>query len=173
MILDIRSNNNNFLPYQAKIKPIHNSFIPGNEPIKYMNYQDSHDEDFVTTNKTIDSTLSLKSYLSVPSLTPSMDFVPPTALSLGDDDVNTPVTSNCTMHMSKSEIDILSKRTKVIIPSTSFKSRSIFNDYLFQDKLSIPKGITDTIQSINNNELYLNPLLGSDSFTDVINHILK
>ena len=30
----------------------------------------------------------------------------------------------------------------------------------------------DTIQSINNNELHLNPLLGSDSFTDVINHIV-
>ena len=39
LILVIRSNNNNF--------------IPDNEPIKYLNYLDSHDEDPITTNKTI------------------------------------------------------------------------------------------------------------------------
>ena len=49
LILVIRSNNNNF--------------IPDNEPIKYMNYHDSYDEDSITTNKTIDSTSSLKFYL--------------------------------------------------------------------------------------------------------------
>ena len=64
MILVIRSNNNNF--------------IPDNEPIKYMNYHNSHDEDSITTKKTIDSTSSLKFYLSEPSVIPSMECIPPT-----------------------------------------------------------------------------------------------
>ena len=52
-------------------------------------------------------------------------------------------------------------------------SRSDFCDYLFQDKDSIPKEITDTIQlvHIGKDENVLDPTLGSDSYTNVINRI--
>ena len=58
-----------------------------------------------------------------------------------------------------------------MIPPQSLKSRSDFCDYLFQDDISIPKEITDSIQSVKTNDTNLNPLLGSDSYTNVINCI--
>ena len=64
MTLVTRSNNNNF--------------IPDNEPIKYINFHDSHDEESITTNKTIDSTSSLKFYLPELRVVPSMECIPPT-----------------------------------------------------------------------------------------------
>ena len=76
------------------------------------------------------------------------------------------------LYISKSEGNIPSKWAKVIIPPTSLKTRSNFCDYLFQAKPSIPKEITDTIYSVINNELHLNMLLRSDSFINVINHIV-
>ena len=82
--LDIRRNNNDFVPnliqelIQVKIEYIQDSCIPGNEPIKYMNYHNSIDENSITTNKTINSTLSLKSDLPEPNVVPSMDCKPPT-----------------------------------------------------------------------------------------------
>lgn len=75
--------------------------------------------------------------------------------------------------MFKSKINVPSKKAQVIIPHTSFQSQFNFCDYSFQATPSIPKEIMDIIQSINNNnELHPNPLLGSDSFTNVINIIV-
>ena len=63
------------------------------------------------------------------------------------------------------------KKLKVVIPPQSLKSRSDFCDYLFQDEDSIPREITDTIQLVQTDEHVLDPLLGSDSYTNVINCI--
>ena len=60
---------------------------------------------------------------------------------------------------------------KVIIDPQSLKSISDFCDYLFQDESSISKEIMDTIQLVKTDECDLNPLLESDSYTDVINSI--
>ena len=59
----------------------------------------------------------------------------------------------------------------MIISPTSLKSRSNFCDYLFQDESSIPKEIPDTIQLVKTDDNDLNPLLGSDSYINVINRI--
>ena len=75
--------------------------------------------------------------------------------------------------MSNIDFNIPSKKLKVVIPPQSLKSRSDFCDYLFQDEDSIPKEITDTIQSVHigKDEHVLDPILGSDSYTNVINRI--
>ena len=83
-------------------------------------------------------------------------------ISSDDDSTDTPITSNnSTIDMSNIDFNIPSKKLKVMIPPQSLKSRSDFCDYLFQDQDSIPKEITDTIQSVQTtDELQcLNPLL--------------
>ena len=92
-------------------------------------------------------------------------------LSSDDDSTATPVTcNNSTIDMSNIDFNIPSNKLKVIIPPQSLKSRLDFCDYLFQDETSIPNEITNTIQLLTNNQ-DLNPLLGSDSYTNVINCI--
>ena len=54
---------------------------------------------------------------------------------------------------------------KVITPPDALKSSSDFCDYLFHDEPSISKEITDTFQYVNTNELHLNLLFRSDSYT--------
>lgn len=81
MNLGIRTNNNNFAEDLIQ-ELIQVKIIPGNEPIKYLNYHNSYGEDSVTTYKTADR-----------------NCVPPTASSPGDDYVNTPVTSNSTIYI--------------------------------------------------------------------------
>ena len=75
--------------------------------------------------------------------------------------------------MSNIDFNIPSKKLKVMIPPQSLKSRSDFCDCLFQDEDSIPKEITDAIQSvhIDTDEHVLDPFLGSDSYINVINRI--
>ena len=93
-------------------------------------------------------------------------------ISSDDDSTDTPITSNnSTIDMSNIDFNIPSKKLKVMIPPQSLISRSDFCDYLFQDDGSIPKEITDSIQSVQTNVDNLNPLLGSDSYTNVINRI--
>ena len=72
--------------------------------------------------------------------------------------------------MSNIDFNIPSKKLKVMIPPQSLKSRSDFCDYLFQDKDSIPKEVTDSIQLFTDNS-ESNPLLESDTYTNVINRI--
>ena len=72
--------------------------------------------------------------------------------------------------MSNIDFNIPLKKLKVMIPPQSLKSRSDFCDYLFQDEISIPKEITDSIQLVTDNS-DSNPLLESDSYTNVINCI--
>ena len=92
-------------------------------------------------------------------------------LSSDDDSTDTLVTSNNSIiDMSNIDFNIPSKKLKVIIPPQSLKSRSDFCDYLFQDEDSIPKEITDSIQSFTDNS-ESNPLLESDTYTNVINCI--
>ena len=73
--------------------------------------------------------------------------------------------------MSNIDFNVPSKKMKVIIPPQSLKSRSDFCDYLFQDEPSIPKEITDIIQLVKTDAIDHNPLLGSDSYTNIINYI--
>ena len=92
-------------------------------------------------------------------------------LSSDDDSIATPVTSNnSTIDMLNIDFNIPPKKLQVIIPPQSLESRSDLCDYLFQDKTSIPKEITNTIQLLTDNNDQ-NPLLGSDSYTNVINFI--
>ena len=89
-----------------------------------------------------------------------------------DDSTSTLVTSNnSTIDMSNIDFNILLKKMKVIILPESLTTRSYFCDYLFQDEPSIPKELTDTIKSVKTDKVNLNPLLGSDSYTNVINYI--
>ena len=93
-------------------------------------------------------------------------------LSSDDDSIATPVTSNnSTIDMSNIDFIIHLKKMKVIIPSQSLKSKSDFCDYLFQEETSIPNETTDTIQSVKTDDHDLNHLLGSDSYTNIINCI--
>ena len=73
--------------------------------------------------------------------------------------------------MSNIDFNIPLKKLKVMIPPQYNKSRSNFCNYLSQDDISIPKKSTDSIQSVKTNDNNLNPLLGSDSCTNVINRI--
>ena len=72
--------------------------------------------------------------------------------------------------MSNIDFNISLKKLKVVIPPQALKSRSDFCDYLFQDEASIPKEITDSIQSFTNNS-ESNPLLEKNTYTNVINCI--
>ena len=93
-------------------------------------------------------------------------------ISSDDDSTDTPITSNnSTIDMSNIDFNIPLKKLNVMIPPQSLKSRSDFCDYLFRDEDSIPREITDTIQSVRTGEHVLDPLLGSDSYTNVINRI--
>lgn len=88
-----------------------------------------------------------------------------------DDSVDTPVTSNTTIDISKINFNIPSKKTKVIISSSALKSKSKFCEYLFDEEKTIPEEITNSVQLLNATEYNLNTLNGSDSYTLVLNCI--
>ena len=164
-IFNICNNNKKrFVPdlFQEKLQPLQSSFIPGDEPFKYSDSQHSKQ---VAVQKQF-----YKKGRFSRALTHLLET---NKLSSDDDSTATPVTSNnSTIDMFDIEFNIPLKKLKlkVIIPLQYLKSRSDFCDYLFQDETSIPKEITDTIQSLTNNN-DLNPLLGSASYTNAINSI--
>ena len=171
-IFNVRNNNKkSFVPdlFQEKLQPLQSSFVPGDEPLKFIDSQ--HSKQVAVQKRFYQKGLYKQKGRFSRALTHLLET---NKLSSDDDSIDTPVTSNnSTIDMSNIDFNIPSKKLKVMIPPQSLKSRSDFCDYLFQDKDSIPKEITDTIQSVHieKDEHVLDPILGSDSYTNVINCI--
>ena len=52
------------------------------------------------------------------------------------------------MHMFKINFDIPAKKAKVVIPQLALESKSEFCEFLFEEEKSIPSGITDFVQQL-------------------------
>ena len=169
-IFNINNNNKkSFVPdlFQEKLQPLQSSFVPGDEPRKYIDSQ--HSKQVAVQKHFYQNGLYKQKGCFSKALTYLLET---NKISSDDDSTDTPITpNNSTIDMSNIDFNIPSKKLKVMIPPQSLKSRSDFCDYLFQDEDSIPREITDTIQSVQTHEYVLDPLLRSDSYTNVINCI--
>ena len=165
-IFNVRNNNKkSFAPdlFQEKLQPLQSSFVPGDEPLKFIDSQ--HSKQVAVQKRFYQKGLYKQKGRFLRALTHILET---NKLSSDDDSIATPVTSNnSTIDISNIDFNIPSKKLKVMIPPQSPKSRSDFCDNLFQDEASIPKEIMDTIQLFTDDN-DLNPLLESDSYTNVI-----
>ena len=169
---NVQSNNNkDFIPdlMEVKLEPFQASFILGDEPLKYIDFQTSKQEPVQKRfhqkslyNKQGKFSRALSCLLETHKLWQN---------NSDDDFVDTPVTPNNTIDISKIDFNISFKKAKIVIPPSGLKSKSNFCDYLFEEDKSIPKEITDSVQLLNTTEHNLNPLDGSDYYTVILNCI--
>ena len=165
LIFIVRTNNEKrFVSelFQEKLQPLQSSFVPGDTPLKLIDSQHSKK---VEVQKHYEKGRFLRAIMHLLEIKELLSDDDSAAITAN------PITSNnSTIDMSNIDFNIPSKKLKVVILLQTLKSRSDFCDYLFQDKDSIPKEITDTIQSVHieKNEHVLDPILGSDSYTNVI-----
>ena len=130
-IFNLKTNNKKtFVPdlFQEQLQPIKSSFVPGDEPLKYIDSQNSKQ---VTVQKQF---YQKGLYKQKGRFSRALTHLLETSkISSDDDSTDTSITSNnSTIDMSNIDFNIPSKKLKVMIPPQSLKSRSDFCDYLFQ-----------------------------------------
>ena len=147
-IFNINNNSKkNFVPdlFQEQLQPIKSSFVPGDEPLKYIDSENSKRlaKQVEVQKRFYQKGLHKQKGRFSRALTHLLET---NNISSDDDSTDTPIRSNnSTIDMSNIDFNIPSKKLKVMIPPQSLKSRSDFCDYLFKDHGSIPKEIMDTV----------------------------
>ena len=129
-IFNINNNNKkSFVPdlFQEQLQPIQSSFVPGDEPLKYIDSQ--HSKQVAVQKRFYQKGLYKQKGRFSRALTHLLET---NKISSDDDSTDTPITSNnSTIDMSNIDFNIPLKKLKVMIPQRSLKSRSDFCDYLF------------------------------------------
>ena len=176
-LFDIRNSNNNnnknfierFQQQQQQLEPIHSTFIPGDEPIHYIDAitkkQQSVQKRFY--QKGLHKKQGRFSRALVHLLETNK------SASSDDESVATTVTSNKTIDMSHIDFNQNSHQLSTLTLKEMNAKLSTAEPSPEPSEVSIqvPTIITDPIQSVSTSDHQLNPIDGNDFYNEVINRI--
>ena len=176
-LFDIRNSNNNnnknfikrFQQQQQQLEPIHSTFIPGDEPIHYIDAitkkQQSVQKRFY--QKGLHKKQGRFSRALVHLLETNK------SASSDDESVATPVTSNKTIDMSHIDFNKGPSQASSLT-STMIKEKLSSQEpspVPSEEPIQVPTIITDSIQSVSTSDHQINLMDGNDFYHEVINRI--